>query len=277
MGVRRPTAVSEAVGVVGFIWRHPANRGRRARQLGRAVSFQVRARLFGHRVLAPVGRSGQIWVDLHRRAATKALYANPPDWPEMAVWQERLSPGDLFLDVGANVGTYTVFAASLGATVVAFEPAHDTVELLRENVALNGYDDVEVVEAAAGAAASTVQFTSGLDSVNRVDDHGGASVTMVTLDSIIGDRTVAGMKVDVEGFEIDVLRGASRALADHRIELMQLEWNDASVEAVGSDRAPVAELLASHGYALYRPDADGRLVATRDAAGIADVFAAPVR
>ena len=195
----------------------------------------------------------------------------------MAVWQERLSPGDLFLDVGANVGTYAVLAASLGASVVAFEPASDTAELLRENVALNGYDHVEVVEAAVGARDGVVRFTSGLDSVNRMDDRGGASVAMVTLDSIIGDRTVTGMKVDVEGFEIDVLRGASRALADHRIELMQLEWNDASVEAVGSDRAPVAELLASHGYALYRPDGEGRLVATRDAAGIADVFAAPVR
>ncbi len=193
----------------------------------------------------------------------------------MAVWQERLAPGDLFLDVGANVGTYTVFAASLGASVIAFEPAHDTAALLRENMALNGYHDVEVVEAAVGAAEGAVHFTAGLDSVNRVDAHGGTSVSMVTLDSVMGDRTVAGMKVDVEGFEIDVLRGATRALADRRIALMQLEWNDTSWEAVGTDRAPVAELLDSFGYTLFRPDETGRLVPTRDAAGIADVFAAP--
>ena len=127
----------------------------------------------------------------------------------MAVWKERLAPGDLFLDVGANVGTYTVNAASLRASVIAFEPAHDTAALLRENVALNGYDDVEVVEAAIGAAEGAVHFTTGLDSVNRVDDHGGAAVAMVMLGSVISDRTVAGMKVDVEGFEIDVLRGAT--------------------------------------------------------------------
>ena len=266
---------TEAAKVASFIWNHPANRGRRVRQLGRAANFQVRSHLFGRRGQAPLGQSGRIWVDLYRGAAIKALYANPPDWPEMAVWEKRLAPGDLFLDVGANVGTYTVFAASLGASVIAFEPAHDTAALLRENVALNGYDDVEVVEAAVGAAEGAVHFTTGLDCVNRVDDHGGTSVSMVTLDSVIGDRQVAGMKVDVEGFEIDVLRGATRALADRRIALMQLEWNDASWEAVGSDRAPVADMLASYGYALFRPDGKGRLVPTRDVVGIADVFAAP--
>ena len=266
---------TEAAKVASFIWNHPANRGRRVRQLGRAANFQVRSHLFGRRGQAPLGQSGRIWVDLYRGAAIKALYANPPDWPEMAVWEKRLAPGDLFLDVGANVGTYTVFAASLGASVIAFEPAHDTAALLRENVALNGYDDVEVVEAAVGAAEGAVHFTTGLDCVNRVDDHGGTSVSMVTLDSVIGDRMVAGMKVDVEGFEIDVLRGASRALADRRIDLMQLEWNDTSWEAVASDRAPVAELLASYGYTLFRPDETGRLVPTRDAAGVADVFAVP--
>jgi hypothetical protein len=46
------------------------------------------------------------------------------------------------------------------------------------------------------------------------------------------------MKIDVEGFEIDVLRGAARALADHRIGLIQIEWNQASTFAVGTDRRP---------------------------------------
>jgi hypothetical protein len=86
---------------------------------------------------------------------------------------------------------------------------------------------------------------------------------------------VTGMKVDVEGFEIDVLRGAARALAEHRIGLIQIEWNQASTFAVGTDRRPIAELLADHGYRLFRPDEAGRLTSVTDPGFGADVFARP--
>jgi hypothetical protein len=98
---------------------------------------------------------------------------------------------------------------------------------------------------------------------------------LVTLDSLIGDRRVAGMKIDVEGFEIDVLRGAVRALAGRRIGLIQIEWNEMSALALGTDRRPVAELLAAHGYRLYRPDAACRLIPDTDQGFGADVFARP--
>jgi hypothetical protein len=100
---------------------------------------------------------------------------------------------------------------------------------------------------------------------------------MVTIDSIIEDRTVAGMKIDVEGFEIEVLRGCKRALSEQRIRLIQLEWNANSKEAVGADRRPVADLLTEHGYSLYRPDRKGVLVPLIDISFGPDVFARPYR
>jgi hypothetical protein len=108
-----------------------------------------------------------------------------------------------------------------------------------------------------------------------MDPAGSVETTMVTIDSVIGDRAVAGMKVDVEGSEIEVLRGCERALSEHRIGLIQLEWNTASLAAVGTDRLPVAEHLAKHGYSLYRPDPDGVLVPIRNIRFGADVFASP--
>jgi hypothetical protein len=83
------------------------------------------------------------------------------------------------------------------------------------------------------------------------------------------------MKVDVEGFEIEVLRGCARALAEHRIDLIQLEWNAMSEQALGTDRRPVADLLARHGYQLYRPGPDGQLAPAGDLGFGADVFARP--
>jgi FkbM family methyltransferase len=267
-------SMSDSVGILKFIWGHPANEGARARALVRAVRFQASGRLLGRRTLARLGERSIVWADLHRTGASKVVYANPPDHPEMLVWQQVLRPGDLFIDVGANIGSYTIWAADLGAEVIALEPSEDTFGLLRENVALNGYP-VRTIQAAAGSVCGTARFTSGQDTVNRMDPHGSVETTMVTIDSVIEDRAVAGMKVDVEGSEIEVLRGCERALSEHRIELIQLEWNTASLAAVGTDRLPVAEQLARHGYSLYRPDPHGVLAPIRDMGFGADVFARP--
>ena len=176
--------------------------------------------------------------------------------------------------MGANVGTYTIWAAELGAEVIALEPAADTFGLLTENVALNGYE-VQAVQAAAGARCGTAGFTSGRDAGNCLDPAGPVQARMVTIDSLVGERQVTGMKIDVEGFEIEVLRGCTRALAEHRIGLIQLEWNASSEQALGTGRQPVADLLAQYGYQLYRPDPAGQLVPVSDPGFGPDVFARP--
>ena len=260
--------------VVRYVWGHPANRGHQTRALLRAARYQAQARLLRRRAVARLGERSRLWVDPHRTAASMVMYANPPDLPEMLVWRRALRRGGLFVDVGANVGTYAIWAAELGAEVIAIEPAEDTFSLLEENIALNGYP-VSAVQAAAGDHCGWARFTSGLDAGNSLSSDGPAVTRLVTVDSLIGGRPVAGMKVDVEGFEIDVLRGAARALAEHRIGLIQIEWNQMSTLAVGSDRQPIAELLADHGYRLHRPDETGRLVPVADPGFGPDVFATP--
>jgi FkbM family methyltransferase len=266
--------VTTATAVVRYVWEHPSNAGHRPRALLRMAGYQARARLLRRRVLARLGERSRLWVDLHRTGASMVMYANPPDRPEMLAWRQALRDGGLFIDVGANVGTYTIWAAELGAEVIALEPAADTFGLLTENVALNGYR-VQAVQAAAGAQCGTARFTSGRDAGNCLDPDGPVETRLVTIDSLIGGRRAAGMKIDVEGFEIEVLRGCARALAEHRIGLIQLEWNAASEQALGTDRRPVAELLARHGYQLYRPGPDGLLEPAGDLGFGADIFARP--
>ena len=265
-------AVTKAI--VRFVWEHPSNAGHRPRALLRLACYQAGARLLHRRAIARLGDRSRLWVDLHRTAASKVLYANPPDLPEMLVWRQALHDGDLFVDVGANVGTYTIWAAECGAEVMALEPAADTFDLLLENVALNGYQ-VAAIQAAAGDRCGVSRFTAGRDTVNRLDPDGPVETRLVTIDSLIGGRHVAGMKVDVEGFEIEVLRGCTRALSERRIGLIQLEWNATSQLALGTDRRPVADLLARHGYQLFRPDPQALLVPVTDPGFGADVFARP--
>jgi FkbM family methyltransferase len=269
--------VGHVLYIVRFIWTHPSNQQRqRIRALLRFVVFQLRGRLLRRSTLVPLGQRSRIIASLHRQAISKAVCANPPDYAEMLVWRQTLKPGDLFVDVGANVGSYTIWAGDLGAEVIALEPAKDTYNLLVENVELNGYP-VQTICGAAGAVSGTARFTSGQDALNRLDPEGSTETEMVTIDSIIKDRIVAGMKVDVEGFEIEVLRGCEKALADQRLRLIQLEWNASSTTAVGTDRKPVADLLAKYGYGVYRPNRDGVLVPLTDMNFGPDVFARPFR
>jgi FkbM family methyltransferase len=267
--------VDAARAVVRYVWDHPANTGQRSRALLRLATYQARVRLLRRRAIAQLGDRSRLWVDLHRTGASMVMYANPPDLPEMLVWRRTLGPGSLFVDVGANVGTYTIWAAERGAEVLALEPAADTFGLLLENVALNGYR-VTAVQAAAGDHCGTARFSAGRDAGNHLDPHGPVETELVTIDSLVGERYVTGMKVDVEGFELDVLRGCTRALAEHRIGLIQLEWNAMSQFSLGTDRRPLADLLARYSYQLFRPDPAGRLVPVTDAGFGPDIFARPV-
>jgi FkbM family methyltransferase len=263
-----------SVNVVKFTWSHPANRGARVRAMVRLARFQVRGRLLRRPTRARIGQQSSVCAYLHRYASMRVVCANPPDHPEMLVWQQALRPGSLFVDVGANIGSYTIWAADLGAAVIALEPARDTFNLLAENVGLNDYP-ITLYQAVAGATCGSARFTEGKDTINCMDPDGEVEIEQVTVDSVIEERTVDGMKIDVEGFEIEVLRGCEVALAQHRIKLIQLEWNASSQKAVGTDRKPVADFLAKYEYSLYRPDGTGMLVPLVDLSFGADVFAMP--
>jgi hypothetical protein len=138
-----------------------------------------------------------------------------------------------------------------------------------------------VVPAALGEAEGTLRLTTQLDNQNHLllspdfEERESEEVPVLTLDGLIGERTIDGLKVDVEGAELLVMKGAQRLLARQRIKLIQLEWNESSLALLKQDRMPIAELLSSYGYALFRADEQGHLVPLSDLGFGADVFAKP--
>jgi FkbM family methyltransferase len=221
-----------------------------------------------------------MWVWRHDAAATKALYANPPDWNEMWAWRRILRPGDLFIDVGSNVGSYALWVAEAGAEVIAVEPSRAAVGRLRANLTLNEYP-ITVRACALAAAPGRIWLTSDRGAMNHLLPAPSATAEQVdvdTLDNLLGDRYAAGVKIDVEGAERLVLEGASRALAERRIGVLQIEWNAMSQRVLGESRTSVAELLARHGYRLARPDHHGMLQPAQAAPlSACDIFAVAPR
>lgn len=263
----------EGVSILQWIWHHPANRSHRMRAVARAMGYQARGRILGKPTIARIGRKALIEVELHASGASKAVYANPPDWPEMLVWKQRLRPGDLFVDVGANAGVYALWAADLGAEVIAVEPSRRASQWLRRNIELNDLP-ITVVEAALTDFEGTVAFDSSGDAVGHIG--GPEEVAATTLDTVLGKRRATGVKIDVEGFERLVLQGATAALAEHRIGCIQVEWNHCSQVALGEERSPTAALLAEFGYRLHRPAPDGLLYPLNDPVVGSDIFALPL-
>lgn len=161
---------------------------------------------------------GQRWV---AGAATHGCWLGSYESEKQHAIADRLNDGDVFFDVGANVGFYTLLAAKyVGATgqVVAFEPFPGNVSFLQRHMTLNHLENVELFEAAVSDQAGTGKFSPGPDGcTGRLGGDGQLAVELVTLD----DLTVSGripfpdvIKIDVEGAEFQVLKGAAKLLSD---------------------------------------------------------------
>src|SRR5580704_16999298 len=96
-------------------WSHPANRDHRSAALYRLAAFHIRGRLLHRRSCVPIGEHSRMWADLAVVSTIHAVVANPPDWETMQVWGNLLKAGDLFVEVGASAGSYSLWAADRGA------------------------------------------------------------------------------------------------------------------------------------------------------------------
>jgi len=175
---------------------------------------------------------------------------------EYAAFRTAVTPGATVFDVGANLGAYTVlFAQWVGPSgkVVAFEPAPASATGLRRLVALNDVSTrVEIVEAAVSSAVGTARFASdGASGANAVVDaaHAGRGVITVPTTSVDAFCETHGVrpdviKIDVEGEELEVLRGARRTLSLPSVQAF-LELHPAAWAARGITAASIrAELDA---------------------------------
>jgi FkbM family methyltransferase len=195
-------------------------------------------RLRGFDVLVAVGRyelGGYMDVWLQRG------YEQLPDF--------RSRDGWLVVDVGANVGFFTLRQVALGARVVALEPNPDVRERLASTIERNGLSDrVQVLSCAAGRTAGAAELAVGAATVTGTVIAGAAPagrdrfvVEVLPLDTILAaEPRVDLLKIDTEGAEVDVLAGAAATL--RRTQRVVLEWHTAAL------RAEAGALLVAAGF-----------------------------
>jgi FkbM family methyltransferase len=166
---------------------------------------------------------------------------------------------DCVFDVGANVGNLTLAAAALvGArgAVWSIEAHPRTYGYLLENVALNARVNVTPLHAAAGDKRAVMSFSDGwLDDQNRVDDGGPLAVKVERLDDLVPARRVQLLKIDVEGYELFVLRGA-RSLLDGT-DCVYFECAERAYGRYGYAVTDVVALLEQKGFTVWERHGTG--------------------
>ncbi len=230
-----------------FILRHPLNRKTPLAALGRFLTWQLGSRLLPGAVAVPFVEDTRLIVRRGMTGATGNLYCGLHEFEDMALLLHALRPGDLFVDIGANVGSYTVLAAGVcGAKVMALEPVPATFERLLDNLRINPIGaKVEPKHMAVGAASGTVRFTTDLDTVNHVctEAETGMEVPLETLDRLLDGLFPVLIKIDVEGYESQVVKGGLNTLGKPGLLAVLMEFNGSGMRYGHDESELLAELL----------------------------------
>jgi FkbM family methyltransferase len=256
---------------VSFIWNHPIGRRRRLASLVRFVTWQCRSRLRPGPHLQEFVGGANLLVRKGQTGATGNIYVGLHEFEDMAFVVHALRPGDLFLDVGANIGSYTVLAAKVsGAAVVAVEPVPSTYEALVANIDVNEISTmVEAVNCGLARLPGELKFTVGNDTTNHVvteqetNGNDTVSVSVATFDELTRLRCPLLAKIDVEGFESEVLAGARRTLSNPSLKGLILELNGSGEHYGYSDEA-IFFGLRDIGFEPYRYDPFTRALSRLD-------------
>ena len=236
--------------------KHPLNRGRPSATISRFLGWQVKTRLSPEKRLFSLVNDTQMTIQRGMTGATGNLYCGLHEFEDMALVLHSLRPGDLFVDIGANVGSYTLLGATTGADVVSIEPIPITYAQLKENVDLNTFSGkIETLNIGLGRKEGSLRFTSGHDTVNHVlapneQVADSVEVPVRTLDELLAGRQPSLIKIDVEGFEAEVLAGASQTLSNPLLFGLIVELNG-SGRRYGLDETVLHQGLLERGFAVF--------------------------
>ncbi len=184
---------------------------------------------------------------------------------ETKLFEDLLRPGMVFVDIGANIGYFSLIAArkvSDKGMVYAFEPDAEHFSLLEKNIKKNGYSAIIPVKKAASDTTGTASFYLQKDNLcahSLVPDENTSVVEVetVTLDEyFLGQDHIDVVKIDVEGAELKVLRGMKQIISKNNKLAIITEFFPQAIIDSGESPSQYLQDLVAHGFTLFRIDED---------------------
>jgi FkbM family methyltransferase len=189
----------------------------------------------------PTALSAALWVSKEDRMADEMFLA------------DYLVNGDVFLDIGANIGTHTLKAASIiGPTgkILSFEPHPKIYLFLNKNIHINRFCNIDTYNFALGKVSGYLDFSDTIaDDQNRIISTTGIQVEVKRLDDFVNLAHVDLMKIDVEGYELFVLLGATKLLA--RTKCVIFESFEDNFMKYGYNTSSIIDFFIYNGFTVH--------------------------
>jgi len=245
------------IDILKNIYFHPLNVGRRLNAVARFILWQIISRTFKHPVLLPFTEKTQYLCWNGLTGLTGNYYHGLMEMEEMAFVLHYLGKDDTFYDIGANVGAYTILAGlHVGCQTYAFEPHPRTFSYLEKNISLGvRTDNITLFNLGLGRKAGRIKFTSDQDTVNHVvlnDAENVIDVEISVLDELLLPPPSV-IKIDVEGFEWEVLNGALLTLQNEKLQAIIIELNGTGIR-YGFNDDDIDSLLKGYGFKPFTYD-----------------------
>ena len=252
-------SVRDSIRALREVTSHPLNSGNRVEAVVDYLRWNVGRRIMGGDYILPLADQASIIITDQENFGTLAYACALWDFEEMLFLTHLLRPDDLFLDIGANVGGYSILASNVaGARSMAFEPVPSTHDRLLRNIRLNNIEDrVRCFRLGIADVEQTLMMTADRGGLNHIISgpcHGATiEVPVRRLDDVLGDEPCRLIKLDAEGFEMNVLRGGSHVFGNPNLLALIVELNGSGDRYGNSDSAVHAEILR-YGFSPYRYD-----------------------
>jgi len=220
------------ISILNFILTHPLTRNQKAKTLFYYLRWQIGARLLNKQVIIPWVDDAKLIAGIGESGSTGNLYTGLMDYEEMFFLLHALQDTETFVDIGANTGTYTILASKvIGAPSISYEPIPETFEKLLDQIHINRVNHlVSAKNKGVGDKHTNLFFTNDHDTMNKVSIVGKSNNTIevetILLDEDLDKSKKYFFKIDVEGFEYNVIKGANQILASPNAMVLVLELND---------------------------------------------------
>ena len=249
--------------VTKSIWGNSGNRGKRIRRTLLAILWQLQKRTVRTVRILRLNSGARFKAYPDCVVSSALIYADWPEYDELQFLRGHLEAGDCMVDVGANVGHISMLLADIvePGNIWAIEPTPVTYHRLLENWELNGWPTAGLLHAAIGAEGGTIYASDVQDPLTTARVFASPSpgytveVPLMRLDDLRPlweGRRIGLLKIDVEGYESDVFRGAAQFLRVDRPRFIMFE------SLKGHLDEEIASMLAESGYAVFQLGADGK-------------------
>lgn len=251
--------------LVARIWKAPGNRGHQFGRVARSILWLANKKTLRTPWTLPVFTAHGLKLRCHPDSIIALHVVQRSEWHDWDTAQFItcfLRQGDTYVDVGANIGLYTLPASCIvknNGRVIAVEPSPINRARLQENLALNHISTAHIEPCALGQTPGELSFNDE-DALAHVELSGsGPKVPVKTFDSIAPQEEIALMKVDVEGFELSVFRGAIHTMQAGRLPVILFEMNQLYLR-YGTSAEDIFTFLRSTGYQIARYEHNSRRI-----------------